>query len=75
MPLTPDERKRKLGFGGLTKVAKKTKRALGHVSQVNGESRRDRRVERAITREILKRDPSIDPTTIWPAEWAARVAA
>jgi hypothetical protein len=75
MPLTPDERKRKLGFGGLTKVAKKTRRALGHVSQVNAEGRRDPKVERAITREILKRDPAMDPAAIWPEEWAVAQVA
>jgi hypothetical protein len=74
MPLTPDERKRRIGFGGLTKVARKTKRSLGHVSQVNAETRRDDKVERAITREIIRRNPEIDPATVWPDRAAAKAA-
>lgn len=66
MPLTPDERKRKLGHGALTKIARRTKRTLGHVSQVNSESRRDPKVERAITRELLRLHPTIDAADVWP---------
>lgn len=73
MPLTPDERKRKLGHGGLTKIARRTKRALGHVSQVNSESRRDPKVERAIERELLRLHPTLSPDVIWP-ERPAQVA-
>jgi hypothetical protein len=72
--LTPDERKMRLGLGGLARVARRTKRTLGHVSQVNAESRRDKKVERAITREILKRHPELDAESIWPARPTARAA-
>ncbi len=65
MTLTPDERKRKLGHGGLTKVARRTRRTLGHVSQVNSGDRLDAVVIRAITRDILKRNPDITPADIW----------
>lgn len=66
MPLTPDERKRRLGFGGLTKVARITRRTLGHVSQVNSEKRPDPVVERAVVREIIRKHPDIAPEDIWP---------
>lgn len=71
MPLTPDERKRKLGFGGLTRVARRTKRTVGHVSQVNSESRRDRKVERAILRAIIEKHPDIAPAEVWPVSMSA----
>lgn len=66
MPLTPDERKRKLGHGGLTKVSRITRRTLGHVSQVNSRKRPDPVVERAIVREIIKKHPDISAEDIWP---------
>lgn len=66
MPLTPDERKRKLGFGGLTKVARRTRRTLGHVSQVNSEKRPDARVVREIVRAIVKNHPDMTAEDIWP---------
>lgn len=68
MALTPAERKMWLGDGGLTKVAKKTRRTLGHVSQVNKETRRDLVVERAIVRAIIAKHPHIDPANVWPSE-------
>lgn len=74
MTLTPDERKRKLGFGGLTKIAKRTRRTLGHVSQVNARKRADARVERAITSEIIRAHPDIAPADVWPEHPAAAVA-
>ena len=66
MALTPDERKRRLGFGGLSKIARITRRTLGHVSQVNAEKRPDPVVERAVVREITKKHPDIRPEEIWP---------
>ena len=66
MALTPDQRKRLLGFGGLTKVSRITRRTLGHVSQVNSEKRPDPVVARAVVREITKKHPHIAPEEIWP---------
>lgn len=66
MPLTPDERKRKLGFGGLQRIARRTRRTLGHVSQVNSEKRPDPVVQRAIVRAIRKEYPDIEPDEVWP---------
>jgi hypothetical protein len=66
MPLTPEERKKRLGFGGLAKVAKRTKRTLGHVSQVNSEKRPDLVVQRAIARDIAKKHPDISLEEVWP---------
>lgn len=69
MPLSPHERKERLGFGGLAKIARRTKRTLGHVSQVNKNPlmRPDPVVQRAIAREILKKHQDVQPTDIWPA--------
>lgn len=69
MSLTPEQRKQRLGFGGLTKIARRTRRTLGHVSQVNKNplARPDDRVMRAITREIVKNHPDIEPADVWPA--------
>jgi hypothetical protein len=64
--LTPDERKMWLGHGGLTKIARRTKRTLGHVSQVNWKGRPDPVVQRAITREIVNKNPEIAPEQVWP---------
>ena len=66
MPLTPDERKRRLGFGGLSKIARMTRRTLGHISHVNSENRRDAVVERAIVREITRKHPDVSPEIVWP---------
>jgi len=52
MALSFYERKERLGYGGLTRIARRTKRSLGHVSQVMKGGRRDPRVERAIARAI-----------------------
>lgn len=71
MPLSPDERKKRLGFGGLAKIARRTRRTIGHVSQVNAEKRPDPVVQRAIAREITKKDPAIAPADIWPEDSAA----
>lgn len=52
MPLSRIERKERLGFGGQKKIARRTKRTRGHVSQVVNGSRRDAVVERAVARAI-----------------------
>lgn len=52
MTLSVHERKERLGHGGLSKIARRTKRTLGHVSQVVSGTRRDPRVERAVARAI-----------------------
>ena len=46
MALTPAERKAALGHGGMAKLARRTRRTLGHVSQVIHGKRRDAKVER-----------------------------
>jgi hypothetical protein len=66
MAMTPAERKMWLGDGGLTRIAKKTRRTLGHVSQVNKVTRRDPVVERAIVRAITAANPAIAPEQVWP---------
>lgn len=57
MALDKHARKELLGLGGLTRIARKTRRSIGHVSQVNDESRRDPKVERAIIRAITRKHP------------------
>ena len=66
MGMTPDERKMWLGHGGLAKVARRTGRTLGHVSQVNRHNRPDKKVVREITRSIVAKNPDIKPETVWP---------
>lgn len=66
MPLSADERKKLLGHGGLTRIAKRTKRTPGHVSEVNRTGRPDPVVQRAIAREIAKKHPDIRPDDVWP---------
>lgn len=65
MALTPDERKMRLGHGGLARIARRTKRTKGHVSQVNAKNRPDPVVQRAITREIVAKYPDISPDDVW----------
>jgi hypothetical protein len=60
-----------LGDGGLTRVAKRTKRTLGHVSQVNKGIRPDAVVERAIVKAITKNNPNIAPADVWPERVSA----
>lgn len=55
MALDKHRRKELLGLGGLTRIARKTGRSIGHVSQVNDETRRDPKVERAIVRAITRK--------------------
>ena len=71
MTLSADERKMWLGHGGLSRVARKTRRTLGHVSQVNRELRPDPVVVRAITREITTKNPDISPASVWPEKMSA----
>lgn len=66
MALTPDERKKLLGHGGLAKAAKIAKRSRSHMTQLNQLLRRDPKGERAITRVIVEQHPEVDPATIWP---------
>jgi hypothetical protein len=68
MALSPEDRKKLLGYGGLTRIAKRSKRSFGHVTQVNKspEIRTDAKVMRAITREIVKKHPHIAETDVWP---------
>lgn len=66
MALTPEERKMWLGHGGLSKVARRTRRTLGHVSQVNKGTRPDPVVQRAIERAITAANPEIAPEQVWP---------
>lgn len=67
MPLSPEERKKLLGHGGLTRVAKKARRTAGHVSEVNRAGRPDPKVRELIAKEILKKNPGISSDDIWPA--------
>lgn len=66
MTLSADERKRRLGHGGLTRIARRTKRTLGHVSEVNRNGRPDPKVQRAITQAIVAKNPDINPDEVWP---------
>jgi len=65
MALTPDERKMRLGHGGLALIARRTRRTRGHVTEVNSERRDDPVVKRAITREIVAKNPTIKPDEVW----------
>lgn len=69
MPLSAEERKKLLGHGGLTRIARRSGRSIGHVAEVNKrpEVRPDEKVMRAITREIVKQHPHIAEGDIWPA--------
>lgn len=66
MTLSAEERKRWLGHGGLARVARITRRTIGHVSEVNRNGRPDPVVQRAITREIVAKNPDIMPEQVWP---------
>ena len=71
MALTPDERKGKLGTGGLAKIARRLRLSKGHVSQVNSGTRPDPKVERAITRDIVRKWPDLNAADIWPQRRAS----
>lgn len=68
MPLSSEDRKKLLGHGGLTRIAKRAGRSIGHVAEVNKrpEVRPDEKVMRAITREIVKKNPHIAESDVWP---------
>lgn len=66
MALSAEERKVGLGRGGLTRIARRTKRTVGHVSEVNRNGRPDAVVQSAITREIVRKNPDISPEQVWP---------
>jgi hypothetical protein len=66
MPLTPEDRKKLLGHGGLTRIAKRLKRTPGHLSEVNRAGRPDAKARAEIAREILKKHPHIAEHEIWP---------
>jgi hypothetical protein len=68
MSLSGDERKKLLGHGGLARIARRTKRTQGHVTEVNLRGRPDDRVRAEIVREIIRRHPHIAPADVWPAE-------
>lgn len=52
--MTGRERKAALGYGALSKIARRTRRTLGHVSQVIDGTRRDPVVERATAARLGK---------------------
>ena len=52
MALSNDEIKKRLGYGAVTEIAKRTSRTKGHVSQVINGKRRDRKVEVAAARKL-----------------------
>lgn len=54
MAMTAIERKAALGYGTATKIAKRTRRSLGHVSQVISGTRRDAKVEAEVAARIGK---------------------
>ncbi len=68
MALSADQRKKLLGRGGLSSVARRTKRTPSHVSQVNKwpELRPDERVIDEITRRIVAKNPAIRAEEVWP---------
>lgn len=59
--LTPDEIKQRLGWGGLTKIAKATGYTKGHVSQVINGLRRHRKVEVAVARRLREKADDVFP--------------
>lgn len=81
MTLTPEQRKRLVGFGGLSRVAKRLDVEVPAVSMTNSEKEGDssERIRVAIAADILERHPQEDghvcddcrglkvtPTNIWP---------
>lgn len=76
MPLTKWERKERLGYGAVTKIARRAKRSIGHVSQVLAGDRRDSKVERIAARilgmsEVEAGFPSVDANHSEPAALSA----
>lgn len=70
MALSPEDRKKLLGHGGLTRIARHLGRTPGHLSEVNRKLRPDKKARAAIVREIVKKHPDISPDDVWPAEVA-----
>lgn len=66
MALSPEQRKKKLGFGGLKRIADQANRTMGHVSQVNSLLRFDQNVRDLITADIVARHPEIGSEDVWP---------
>jgi len=73
MALTKAERKERLGHGAITKIARKTKRSIGHVSQVIAGDRRDPKVERVAARmlEMTEEEAGFPPIDVASAQSAA----
>lgn len=65
--MTPEERKKLLGYGGLARIARRLRVTQGHISQVNGLGRPDKKARAAIAREIAKKHPNVSPADVWPA--------
>jgi hypothetical protein len=82
MALTPAQRKKLLGFGGLLKAANRAGCSLGHMSQVNSLKKRDPDgvARRAIT-EVIRENLAAQGLTllehndIWPAPQPDRAMA
>jgi hypothetical protein len=66
MTLTPEDRKKLLGHGGLARIARRLKCTPGHLSEVNRAGRPDQKARAAIAREILAKHPHISESEIWP---------
>jgi hypothetical protein len=66
MALTPQERKKLLSHGGLTRVARRARRSPSHVTRVNDGTRRDEHTERWIVRLLCERHPELDPSDVFP---------
>lgn len=66
MALTAEQRKQLLGRGGLARIARKTKRTAGHVTEVNLRGRPDEKVQTVIAQEIVKKNPHIAIDEVWP---------
>lgn len=77
MHLTPEQRKKLLGFGGLKQIADACEVSEGHVSQVNSEKpgKDSTRIRSAITAAIVARHPDTDPDSIWPPVMEDRAVA
>lgn len=66
MPLTPQQRKKLLGHGGLTQAKRRVKRSLSHMSTVNSGYKRDVVAERAIAAVICANHPDVKPEDVFP---------
>jgi hypothetical protein len=75
MPLTSEDRKKLLGHGGLSRIARRLDCTLGHISEVNRTGRPDKRARAAIAREIIRKNPQLTFADIWPEAGATTVAA